>query len=729
MRLRALLFLIFLAGFSPAGNGVSPPVVSPTTSLPLSEQILEEYSAGRYLEAIKLLEQFRQKDPDGFKSLPYEFLYAKALVQSGQSERAIHSYRVLASIPHLTRSVALSTARLAASLDFKDEALRFYSLSLQHRAHPEYATIARESLEYAWINKKPEALRALCIQVGTSAGLGRVTQFYAARVHLLQNDPGAGRAALLNLISAKKEDDITSQALTALDSLDSGNLTSEQSITRGRLAYRVWNFELAQKYLKAHSNENINNAYLYARTLAFLGDTQTAAKLYEDAVKTWPLDPMAKVATQQYGNLCLRTRQYQKASEIFAKLRSSSPAKGLDDATEKYIHALRAQSRIAEAIKTINPYCSSNIKKHRHEAILLRGKTFFQGGHYKEAYTDFDSLIKSSVVPSRENLFWKALALEKMGQPEEAVKLYERIAIGNDFFSLLAAEKFNQLHSRDSFVKMPATAEFKLGSLPDSSKREKVQELYAKGEVVPALLYLRLYDEAATFLPELSNETWNFLDVDPANRKQRYLMISHIAGLGQNYGTATYYSELFVKSFSNLNVLYSAPEEVLRTLFPMPYHEPINRFSNARNLDPFLVLSIMRQESKFKRFARSPAFARGLMQIIPSTATRLASDVGLKEFSLEHLYTPEVSINLGTRYLQDLSGRFGKRVEVIAAGYNSGESNVRRWLDCTSTDETFEFFSNIDLAETRTYVMIVRTNYEAYKRTYPNQGTQAFKRN
>jgi soluble lytic murein transglycosylase len=713
--------VIFLAGISPVRTEVSNPVAT----LPLSEQILETYSAGRYLEATKLLEQYRQKEPDSFRALPYDFLYAKALVQSGQTERALHAYRVLATIPHLSRSISLSTARLAATLNLADESLRFYSLALSDRSLPEYATIARESLEYAWINKKADALKILCSQVGSTSGLARLTQFYGARVHLLQKNSGEARAALLNLISAKKEDDVTSLALTELDVLDAGNLTAEQAVTRGKLAYRVWNFELAKKYLKPYSNENITNAYLYARSLGFLGDTQTAGRLLEEAATTWPSDSMARQAMYQNGNLALRTRQYRKAEEIFAKLRSTSAAKGMDDATEKYVHALRAQAKIAEAIKTVNPYCSSKIKKNRHKAIFLRGKTYFQGGHYKEAYTDFDTLIKSSIVASRENLFWKALTLEKMNQLDEAVGLYERIAIGNDFFSLLAAEKYNKMRPRDPFVKMPGAPEFKLGSLPDLSKRQRVQELFEQGEVVPALLYLRLYDEAATFLPELSKNTWDLLEVNSEDRKQKYLMLAYLAGLGQNFGTATYYSELFVKSVSNWNVLYSAPEEVLRALFPMPYHEPINRFSNARNLDPFLVLSIMRQESKFKRFARSPAFARGLMQIIPSTATRLASDVGLKEFSLEHLYSPEVNINLGTRYIQDLSGRFGKRVEVIAAGYNSGESNVRRWLDCTSTNETFEFFSNIDLPETRTYVMIVRTNYEAYRRTYPNQAARA----
>jgi soluble lytic murein transglycosylase-like protein len=84
-----------------------------------------------------------------------------------------------------------------------------------------------------------------------------------------------------------------------------------------------------------------------------------------------------------------------------------------------------------------------------------------------------------------------------------------------------------------------------------------------------------------------------------------------------------------------------------------------------------------------------------------------------------------VNINLGTRYIQEIIQRFGRQLEIIAAGYNSGESNVRRWLDCTTTNEAFEFFSNIDLAETKSYVMIVRGNYESYKRTYQKENLAA----
>src|SRR5262245_57205793 len=239
-----LLLLGLLAIASQAGiNNATAELPAPTP--PLSEQILESYSAGRYPETTKLLEQFRQSDPESFAALPYELLYAKALMRAGQPDRALHAYRALASVPKLKRFIALSAARLASDLKLTDEALRNYYEALQDRSAPEYSATAKEALEYAYLNKNSEELRRLAELVGKTSTLNRLSQFYLGRVFLLQNDPTAARNTFLKLISAAKEDDITSQALSELDDMEGSNLSGEQAVSRGKLAYRVWNFELA----------------------------------------------------------------------------------------------------------------------------------------------------------------------------------------------------------------------------------------------------------------------------------------------------------------------------------------------------------------------------------------------------------------------------------------------------------------------------------------------------
>lgn len=721
-----LLLLGILAIACQAGVDATAELPAPTP--PLSEQILQSYSSGRFSDTAKLLEQFRQTDPESFAALPYELLYAKSLLRSGQPDRALHAYRALTSIPKLKRFITLDAARLASDLKLNEEALRYYYDALLDRDMPEYSATAKEAFEFAYANKDAEGLKKLAEVVGKTPALNRLSQFYLGHACLLENNPSAASFTFSKLIAATKQDDITSQSLSELDDLEGSKITGEQAVLRGKLAYKVWNFELAKKYLEPYSNDNITNAYFYARAIAFLGQTQTAIKLLQSAADRWPSDPTARLCRYQYGNLCLRMGEYKKAEGAFEKLRKNTPAQGMDDATEKYIHALRAQSKITQAIKIINPYCNAKSKKYRHQAIFLRGRTYFQGEQYREAYTDFDTLLKASTAPGRENLFWKALTLEKMKQLQEASSLYDQLSHGNDFYALLAIDKYRELNKRDP-IGAKENSDFHIGALPGPQNLSAIQDMYSKDDVVPALLYLRMYDEASNDLQAITEQTWALLNVNSKDRQQKYLTLAYLAGLGENFGAATYYSELFVKSVPDRNAIYAAPEEVRRALFPMPYYEPVYRFSIQRNLDPFLVLAIMRQESKFKRFARSPAFARGLMQLIPSTATRLASDVGLKGFSVEHLYSPEVNINLGTRYIQEIIQRFGRQLEVIAAGYNSGESNVRRWLDCTTTKEAFEFFSNIDLPETKTYVMIVRGNYESYKRTYQKEDLAAMMKN
>ena len=98
--------------------------------------------------------------------------------------------------------------------------------------------------------------------------------------------------------------------------------------------------------------------------------------------------------------------------------------------------------------------------------------------------------------------------------------------------------------------------------------------------------------------------------------------------------------------------------------------EQIIRIAREERVDPFLALEVMRAESRFKRLARSPKGARGLMQMIPATALR---------FGVSDPYDPEQAIRGGCRYLKFLSERYGSRVELALAGYNAGEGAVDRY--------------------------------------------------
>ena len=154
-------------------------------------------------------------------------------------------------------------------------------------------------------------------------------------------------------------------------------------------------------------------------------------------------------------------------------------------------------------------------------------------------------------------------------------------------------------------------------------------------------------------------------------------------------------------------------------LSPALYREAILREAGRRKVDPRLVLAIMRQESGFRPRAKSPAAARGLLQLTIDTATRYAAHIGLNNLRDEDLYRPDTSILLGSEYLADLFRQFPNLPEAVAASYNGGEDNVARWVKRSGGQrDPGVFTAEVGFDETKNYVYKVMANYRAYKQLY-----------
>jgi soluble lytic murein transglycosylase len=715
MRIRArwgdnIIFAVLLL-FPMAGTFAA----TPSTAHQLHTAILKEYDARKYPEASRLLNKMKAEEPERYASLPYALLHARTLLLSKNPREAFTIYEKSRTDQRVAPFVLLPLARIAANQGVANTAVHYYQQYLQH-AYPEYISVAREALEYCWQLKKADLLYSTATVVQNSSTLDRLAQLYLGRAYVLRGDKALAKNLFQNLINYKKKDDVTNLALSELDLLEGAQISSVEKRRRGRLAYDVWNFDLTRKYLAPVANQSMESGCYYARALSFLGDFENSKKAFHDALALWPHDPNYSQCLYQYSNLYLREGNYQKAAELYKQLKGVAKGELQDTATFKMIYALRAQSRFADALQAVEPYTRSRNLTLRGQALLLKGRIHFQMGRHKDALADFQQAL--TLKPFRnhkELMLWKGMTLEKIQRVPEARTLFASLANGNDFYSHKARERISTKIRVPE--KNPSSA-LRLPQLPDASNETAILSEYASGNIIPAFLYLRLYDDAAQELPDLNAQTWKILGVDATNRMQKFLAIAYLGGLGGNYSTATYYSELFLKNLSGNLTLFSLSPEIQKTLFPIPYKKEVEQFSRERKLDPFLVLSIMKQESKFKRFARSQAFARGLMQIIPSTASRLAEMLGLQNFQIDQLYEPEININLGTRYVQEIIKEFGNEAEFIAAGYNGGEPNVRRWRDGSIPNETVDFVSSIDFKETKNYVMIVKSNYETYKVIY-----------
>ena len=167
------------------------------------------------------------------------------------------------------------------------------------------------------------------------------------------------------------------------------------------------------------------------------------------------------------------------------------------------------------------------------------------------------------------------------------------------------------------------------------------------------------------------------------------------------------------------------PEEMTReqwdVFYPLAHWEIIVQESRARNLDPFQVAGLIRQETIFTTRARSSAAAYGLMQVLVPTARLTARKYGVsREITAESLYEPRLNVQLGTAYLRDQIDKFG-RIEYVAAAYNAGPGRAVLWK-ASLPAEIDEWAEAVPFKETRGYIQGVVRNRLQYLRLYDEKG-------
>jgi len=160
------------------------------------------------------------------------------------------------------------------------------------------------------------------------------------------------------------------------------------------------------------------------------------------------------------------------------------------------------------------------------------------------------------------------------------------------------------------------------------------------------------------------------------------------------------------------------PREYWEALFPRPYWSDLKKFSMANGLDPYLVASLIRQESEFNPLAVSRANAVGLMQLLPRTGKLVAHQEKLRHYNASELFTPAVNLELGTRYFRGMVDQFGGSFEYALAAYNAGTDRVDEWLADGKYRDAQEFVESIPFTETREYVQAILRNASVYRQLY-----------
>ena len=248
------------------------------------------------------------------------------------------------------------------------------------------------------------------------------------------------------------------------------------------------------------------------------------------------------------------------------------------------------------------------------------------------------------------------------------------------------------------------------------------------------LVFLGLYDEGVTELADggitgasqagnssrnaaTSQYTTRAASMQGSGGDVAYSMAVY-SNRGDQAYRAIAFGESAAKAIPQDYQLELMPRDFVELIYPAPYRDSFARYAPKLGVDPRLVLSLARQESRFNPAVKSGASARGLLQFIPETAEKMAAEEGIKEFELDDVYTPEVAVRLAVRYVANLLKLFPNNPHAVLASYNTGELNVERWIARARSNDPDRLVTEIAIPETKDYVAKVMNSYRAYMRLY-----------
>lgn len=157
----------------------------------------------------------------------------------------------------------------------------------------------------------------------------------------------------------------------------------------------------------------------------------------------------------------------------------------------------------------------------------------------------------------------------------------------------------------------------------------------------------------------------------------------------------------------------SIKELMIKQMYKKQYIEYVERYSQKYDVDSNLIYAIIKSESNFKSDATSNKNAKGLMQLMYSTAQEIAEKNNI-EITEENITEPEINIMLGTQYISELIEKYSC-IEVALAAYNAGGGTVNKWIKNGTIKSDGSDIENIPYKETNMYVRKVMRDYEIFK--------------
>ncbi|HEY9771959.1 MAG TPA: lytic transglycosylase domain-containing protein [Coleofasciculaceae cyanobacterium] len=471
-----------------------------------------------------------------------------------------------------------------------------------------------------------------------------------------------------------------------------------------------WDYaEAGKAYAKAPITSQ--NLYRAGRGYHLGNDRTTAKQYYLQLIQQYPHAEDTGWGLRRIATLVSQTEAVTYLDRAIKQFPAQAPEALVEKA--QFLEALNSPNSAANARQTLlTDYKHSEAAaNYRWDIASKKAETGDLVTAWQWAQPIVVNNPNSLVAPKAG--FWIAKWAEKLNRPQDANTAYKSVLarFPRSYYAWRSAVALGWNVGDFTTVRHQDPQVVKTSKITPPGGSETFQELYQLGLEPQAW---------AQFQTEISDRTELTIAEDFTKGLLKLYQGKNLRGINQIWYLQDRDSP---KDQQQWQQLRQTPE-YWQALYPFPYEQTILKWSQQRQLNPLLVTSLIRQESRFEPEIESSAGALGLMQVMPPTGEAAAKNIGLSSYSL---IEPEDNVNIGTYYLDFTHEKYGNNSMLAVASYNAGPNAVAQWVSRYGLQDADEFVAKIPYPETQGYVESVFENYWNYLLVYNPEVGKLFK--
>ena len=688
-----LLVLPFVAYLHFHGLGTYEP--------PHRDQISQLIADGDYAQAYQQLGRAQKDSLTSAESIQYQLQMALCELHLGKPERAHSRLRDLPMPPPLLEAYRqFWMAQALEEMEQVEAAIAHYRDFLAQNSQSILVRSARQRLAALHMETdNHQAAIELYKEQKAEPILAPRSIYSIALAHLKAGDKDTAYRHYVQLMETYPRD---KRALSAAIDIEGPlNAKSAFAVASTYHAHKRYadSKRRFQRFIERFPrDQRVADAYYnLASSQLGVGQYETAIRTFEKTHEQYGLPS----ALYRIGGIHIRRNRETEAVAAYERFSRQYPHHSLaDDALWQAAKSAERNNRFSEAERLYKLLVNNHPQStYRDDAGWGIGFTFYCRGEFDKALQVFERLSNIAQQPHivDQSLYWAGKVAAELGRSVESQSYFNRAANGfpRSYYSTRAVRQgYGHLGSLE---RADAPERNML-----SSEDIRGADHLARGD---ALFALGLHQQARREIGQAEK-------LNEGNVEKLELIRDRYEALGFLSRALRLSMRIFVANGKRSD---------WDRVYPNYYWEQIVAAAAEAKVDPYLVLSVIRQESTFNEGATSRAGALGLMQIMPQTGKTLANNLGIRRFNHSSLYDPDVSIRLGSYFLGDQVRQFTNGAtadmgfELGLAAYNAGPHNARQWLERFPHDDADAFIERIPFKETRLYVKLVLKNYAIYK--------------